>query len=153
MTQVMTTPATTQDRVMDPAIQQDLAECDVLPGIHLFDSGYVDADLLVTAQTHHQIDVVGPPLGAYSRQRREGAGDDLQAFVIDWEAQQARCPQGHPRVHWRPGHDLSGDPVIRLRFDGSTCRACPARRYFVKGEFTCPDGNTTPLRGMRVDGT
>jgi transposase len=23
---------------------------------------------------------------------------------------------------------VSGDPVIRIRFDGSTCRACPARR-------------------------
>jgi transposase len=40
--------------------------------------------------------------------------------------QQARCPQGHTSVHWRPGHDVSGDPVIRIRFDGPTCRACPA---------------------------
>jgi MFS family permease len=31
ITQVMTTPATTQDRVMGPAIQQDLADRDVLP--------------------------------------------------------------------------------------------------------------------------
>jgi transposase len=53
ITQVMTTPATTPDSVMRPAIQQDLADRDVLPGIHLLDSGYVDADLLVTAQTQH----------------------------------------------------------------------------------------------------
>jgi transposase len=127
ITQVMTTPATTQDSVMGPAIQQDLADRDVLPGIHLLDSGYVDADLLVTAQTQHQIDVIGPPFGSYSRQRREGRGYDLQAFVINWEAQQARCPQGHTSVNWRPGHDVSGDPVIRIRFDGATCRACPTR--------------------------
>ncbi len=128
ITQVMTTPATTQDSVMGPPIQQDFADRDVLPGIHLLDSGYVDADLLVTAQTQHQIDVIGPPFGSYSRQRREGAGYDLQAFSIDWETQQARCPQGHTSVHWRPGHDVSGDPVIRIRFNGPTCRACPARR-------------------------
>src|SRR5919201_6906499 len=128
ITQVMTTPATTQDSVMGPAIPQDLADRDLLPGTHLLDSGYVDADLLVTAQTPHQIDVVGPPFGSYSRQRRAGQGYDLQAFVIDWEAQQARCPQGHPGVHWRPGHNVSGDPVIRIRFDGATCRACPVRR-------------------------
>ena len=127
ITQVMTMPATTQDSVMGPAIQQDLADRDVLPGIHLLDGGYVDADLLVTAQTQHQIDVIGPPFGSYSRQRREGRGFDLQAFVIDWEAQQARCPQGHTSVHWRPGHDVSGDPVIRIRFDGATCRARPTR--------------------------
>ena len=128
ITQVMTTPATTQDSVMGPAIQQDLADRDVLPGIHLLDSGYVDADLLVTAQTQHQIDVIGPPFGSYSRQRREGRGYDLQAFVIEWEARQARCPQGQTSVHWRPGHNVSGDPVIRIRFDGATCRVCPTRQ-------------------------
>ena len=76
----------------------------------------------------HQIDVIGPPFGSYSRQRREGEGYDLQAFVIDWEAQQAHCPQGYTSVNWRPGRDVSGDPVIRIRFDGATCRACPTRR-------------------------
>src|SRR5918992_361645 len=137
ITQVMTTPATTQDRVMGPAIQQDFADRDLLPGTHLLDSGYVDADLLVTAQTPHQIDVVGPPFGSYSRQWREGQGDDLQGFAIDWKAQQARCPQGHSSVHWRLGHDVSGDPVIRIRFDGPTCRACPARQ-------ACTSAQTAP---------
>jgi len=73
ITQVLTTPATTQDSVMGPIIHQDLADRDLLPGTHLLDSGYVDADLLVTAQTQHQIDVVGPPFGSYSRQRLGGA--------------------------------------------------------------------------------
>jgi transposase len=113
---------------MGPTIVHDLAARDLLPGTHLLDSGYVDADLLVTAQTQHQIDVVGPAFGSYSRPHQTGQGYDLQAFVLDWEAQQAHCPQGHASVHWRPGHDVSGDPVIRIRFDGATCRACPARR-------------------------
>jgi transposase len=127
ITQLITTPATTPDCVMGPTIHHDLAQRDLLPGTHLLDSGYVDADLLVTAQTMHQIDVVGPPFGSYSRQRRAGQGYDLQAFVLDWDAQQAHCPQGHTSVNWRPGHDVSGDPVIRIRFDGATCRACPTR--------------------------
>jgi transposase len=128
ITQVLTTPATTQDSVMGPTIHRALAQRELLPHTHLLDSGYVDADLLVTAQTQHQIDVIGPPFGSYSRQQREGVGYDLQAFSLDWEAQQARCPQGHTSVHWRPGRDVSGDPVIRIRFDGATCRACPTRR-------------------------
>jgi transposase len=127
ITQLITTPATTPDCVMGPTIHHDLAQRDLLPGTHLLDSGYVDADLLVTAQTMHQIDVVGPPFGSYSRQRRAGQGYDLQAFVLDWDAQQAHCPQGYTSVNWRPGHDVSGDPVIRIRFDGATCRACPTR--------------------------
>ena len=128
LTQVMTTPATTPDRVMGPAIQQDLAERDLLPGTHVLDSGSVDADLLVTAQTPHQIDVVGPPFGSSSRHWREGQGYDRQAFAIAWAVQQARCPQGHASVHWRPGPHVAGDPVMRIRFDGATCRACPTRR-------------------------
>ena len=35
---------------MGPPIVQDLAARDLLPGTHLLDSGYVDADFLVTAQ-------------------------------------------------------------------------------------------------------
>jgi transposase len=128
ITQIITTPATTPDCVMGPTIVHDLAARELLPGTHLLNSGYVDADFLVTAQTPHQINVVGPAFGSYSRQHQTGQGYDLQAFVLDWDAQQARCPQGHTSVHWRPGHDVSGDPVIRIRFDGATCRACPARR-------------------------
>ena len=63
ITQVITTPATTPDCVMGPTIEQDLAARDLLPGTHLLDSGYVDADLLVTAQTQHQIDVRRTALG------------------------------------------------------------------------------------------
>lgn len=127
ITQVITTAATTQDSVMGPTIQQDLADRDLLPGTHLLDSGYVDSQLLVTAQAQHQIDVVGPAFGSYSRQRIAGQGYDLHAFVIDWEMEQARCPQGRTSVKWTPGLDVSGDPVIRIRFDKTTCRACPVR--------------------------
>ena len=126
ITQVLTTPATTPDCTMGPPIVQDLAARDLLPGTHLFDSGYVDADFLVTAK-QHQIDVVGPPFGSYSWQHKIAHGYDLQAFVLDWEAQQARCPQGHTSVKWTPGHDVSGDPVFRIRFAQATCRTCPTR--------------------------
>ena len=126
ITQVLTTPATTPDCTMGPPIVEDLAARDLLPGTHLLDSGYVDADFLVTAQ-QHQIDVVGPPFGSYSWQHKIAHGYDLQAFVLDWDAHQARCPQGHTSVKWTPGHDVSGDPVFRIRFDRATCRACPTR--------------------------
>jgi transposase len=127
ITQVITTAATTPDSVMGPAIQQDLAARDLLPSTHLLDSGYVDSQLLVSAQHQHQIDVIGPPFGSYSRQRLAGDGYDLATFVIDWEAEQARCPQGHTSVKWTPGKDGTGDPVVRIRFDKARCRACPVR--------------------------
>ena len=109
-------------------IHEDLAARDLVPGTHLVDSGYVVADVLVSAQTHHQIDVVGPPLSSSSRQQRDGHGYDLHAFGIDWEAQQAQCPQGQRSVKWTPGRSQTGESVIRIRFDRATCRACPTRQ-------------------------
>ena len=126
ITQVSTTLATTSDFVMAPVIQEDLAIRDLLPGTHLVDSGYVVADVLVNAQ-QQQIDVVGPPLGSSSRQSRDGHGYDLHAFAIDWDAQQAQCPQGQRSVKWTLGHSQTGESVIRIRFDRATCRACPTR--------------------------
>jgi transposase len=137
MTQVLTTPAITPDYVMGPIIAHDLAARDLLPGTHLLDSGYVDADFLVMAQRQYQIDVVGPPFGSYTRQHQTGQDYDLQAFVLDWEAQQVHCSQGHSSGNWRPGRDVSGDPVIRIRFDGATCRACPTR-------CACTSSQTAP---------
>src|SRR5919205_2516458 len=127
ITQVLTTPATTPDCVMGPAIELDLATRDLLPGTHLLDSGYVDAQLLDSAQRLHQIDVIGPPFGSYSRQHRAGQGYGVDAFILDWPAQQARCPEGHISVKWTPGHDMRGGPVVRMRFDTATCRACAVR--------------------------
>jgi len=124
--QVNTTSATTSDFVMGPVIHEDLAARDLLPGMHLVDSGYVVAEVLVSAQQQH-IDVVGPPLGSSSWQQRDGQGYDLHTFVIDWEAQQAQCPQGQWSVKWTPGHSQTGESVIRIRFDRATCRACPTR--------------------------
>ena len=127
ITQVLTTAATTQDSVMGPTIQQDLVDRELAPATHLVDSGYVDSELLVTAQEQHQIDVVGPPFGSFSRQRLAGQGYDLHTFAIDWDAEHARCPEGHTSVKWTPGVNGCGDPVVRIRFDLATCRACPVR--------------------------
>jgi transposase len=128
MTQVLTTPATTPDCVMGPALHEALAARDLLPGTPLLDGGDGDADLLVTGQIQHQIDVVGPTFGSYSHQRLAGQGYALSAFVIDWEAKQVRGPQGQTSGKWTPGRDVSGDPVVRIRVDRATCRACPARQ-------------------------
>ena len=127
ITQVSTTLATTSDFVMGAPIEQDLAERDLLPRTHLLDSGYVVADLLVSAPRDHHIEVVGPTLRSSSPQGRAGQGYDVHSFAIDWEAQQASCPQGHRSVKWTPGHSPEGHAVIRIRFDKATCDACGAR--------------------------
>jgi transposase len=127
-TGVITTPATPPDGAMGPLMQGALAARHRRPSLPRLDGGDGDAALLVTAQTVHQGDVVGPPFGSYRHQRRAGQGDDLRAFVLDWEAPQAHCPQGQTRSRWTPGRDVSGDPVVRIRCHAATCRACPVRQ-------------------------
>jgi transposase len=112
---------------MGPSLVPDWAARDRLPGPPVLDSGDGDADRLVTAQRRQSIGVVGPAVGADSRHHQTGPGYDVQALVVEWDAQRARCPQGHTRGHGRPGREVSGEPVSRLRCDGATCRACPAR--------------------------
>ena len=128
ITQVLTTPATTPDCVMGPAIHHDLAQRDLLPSTHLLDGGYVDAELLVTAQAQHQIDVVGPPFGSYSRQRRAGQGYDLIRFRDRLGGATGALSSRAYQCQMDPWTGCPGDPVVRIRFDTATCRACPVRQ-------------------------
>ena len=52
-TPVATVPATTNAVAMTDAIQADLAARDLLPGEHLLDRGYVDAEHLVHSTAQH----------------------------------------------------------------------------------------------------
>jgi len=129
ITNVETTPATTNDVCMTATIHTHLAAHDLLPREHLLDSGYVAADLLVTSQQDHQVDLVGPVLSDNSWQARQADGLDVAAFAIDWEAQHVTCPAGHTSVRWTPGHDKqgAGQAVIAIQFAADDCRTCPLR--------------------------
>jgi transposase len=55
-----TTAATTPDWGMVEPIHHALAQQDCLPSTHVVDGGYTDADAIVTSQTKHEVDVLGP---------------------------------------------------------------------------------------------
>jgi transposase len=60
--QVQTTVANVQDVEVTATIQQELAQTDLLPQDQIVDTGYVDADLLVSSQQDYGIKLVGPVL-------------------------------------------------------------------------------------------
>lgn len=127
ITQVHTSPATTPDGHILPAIHAALAEKELLPDEHLVDAGYVDSEVVVTSQTEHQVQVVGPVPVDNSWQAREGIGFTVACFSIDWEARRVRCPRGTCSLKWSETHDQHGQPVINIRFDAVACAACPDR--------------------------
>lgn len=127
ITHVETTSASTTDVTMTAPIHEALAAKALLPSTHVVDAGYIDATLLVSSPTQHQVDLVGPVRTDVSWQARAGQGYDISAFRVDWEAQTATCPAGHTSVTWHPGHDRWGNAVIHIDFHQRHCRPCPYR--------------------------
>ena len=129
--QVQTSVANVQDVDMTAAIQEDLAQHHLLPEQQLVDSGYVDADLLVSSQHKHGLKLVGPVLSDNSWQAKAGQGFDVAHFQLDWQAQLATCPQGQRSSRW----SLAGER-IEVVFAQQVCAACPVRSQCTKSSTT-----------------
>jgi transposase len=127
ITHVETTPATTGDVEMTAVIHQALADKDLLPGQHLVDTAYVDAQHLLSSRVDYDLDLVGPVPSDTSWQAQAGQGFSLSCFQIDWDAKRAVCPQGCQSHSWALHSDNYGNPVIKVRFPPSDCRGCPSR--------------------------
>jgi transposase len=112
---------------MTASVHEALRAKDLLPGTHLVDAGYVDADLLIDAQAAHGIELVGPVRPDTSWQAQAGQGYAISAFAVDWEAKTVTCPQGHKSVDWVVNRDPWGTGTVHVGFAKATCRACPSR--------------------------
>lgn len=128
ITQVTTVPASINDVEMTDVIQDDLAARDLLPGVHLVDSGYVSAQHLLTSATTYSLDLVGPALQDTSWQAAAGQGFALSCFAINGEARTVTCPQGKTSQSWT---DVTkeGYPFHQVKFSKSDCRICPVRPH------------------------
>jgi transposase len=127
ITHVVTTDATKTDVEETEAIHQALAARQILPGKHLVDAGYVDAELLLQSQQRYGIELIGPVSQNHQWQAKAGQGYDLASFRLDWQAKVATCPQGKQSVKWTESHDQHGHPRLTIRFGMQDCRTCPCR--------------------------
>ncbi len=126
ITHVATDIGPIPDREALPTIHEALDQQELLPEQHLVDAGYVDAELLVASQTDYIVDLVGPTGKDHRWQTREQSGYTLRDFSLDWEHEQACCPQGHSSSSWTPTK-TRGQEVIKVKFAYTTCGACPVR--------------------------
>ena len=126
ITQVATTVSTEADSTTLPHIQQGLADKALLPSQQLVDTAYVSAELLVQSQQLHQVELVGPARKDQQWQALAGQGYAAADFHVDWDAQQATCPQGHTTRSWF--HTLEkGQPRVFIKFSRKHCGPCPVR--------------------------
>jgi transposase len=124
---VATTAAPVADSDVTPRIHQELRGQDLLPAKHLVDTGYVDAELLVSSRQQYGVNLIGPTRADHQWQAQAAAGFAARAFTIDWEKQQATCPQGQRSSSWSPAVDRGHNQVIKIKFATSDCQACPRR--------------------------
>ena len=123
---VATTDATVPDAQMTENIHAALAARDLLPAEHFVDSGYPSAALVVDSARHWGITLVSPLLADTSRQAKAGAGYDRASFTIDFDTEQARCPQGQTSAWWNRVTQRGTDAIV-IKFAAGTCRPCPMR--------------------------
>jgi transposase len=123
---VATTDATVPDARMTEKIHAALAERDLLPAEHFVDSGYPSAALVVDSLARWGITLVSPLLADTSRQARAGAGYDRGSFTIDFDSEQATCPQGQSSTWWNTVTQHGTDAIV-IKFAADTCRGCPVR--------------------------
>lgn len=131
--QVETTLATTPDCLTLPVIQDNLADRELLPGLQVADTGYTTADRIVDSR-EHGVTLVGPMQPDSSWQMRAGQGYGLAAFVLDWEREEATCPQGKTSSTWRSVTTQSGRPAIQIHFRVADCGDCPVRELCTRAD-------------------
>lgn len=124
ITAVATTAATVPDVAMTEPIHDLLQARGVAPGEHVVDAGYTSADLLLAARARG-ITLVGPLLADVSPQARNG-GYTLDAFTIDFDNQQATCPQGQTSAWWNPCTQRGTEAIV-VKFAAADCVGCPVR--------------------------
>lgn len=133
ITHVATTAGPIADGDITPQVHEALKGKNLLPNKHIVDTGYVDAELLVTSQEKHEVDLIGPTRPDYKWQAKAGEGFAAGAFSVDWDQQRATCPEGKTSTGWSPAVDRGHNPVIKVKFSAGDCGSCPSRAKCTTG--------------------
>jgi hypothetical protein len=111
---VATIDATIADHEITPVVHHGLAARRLLPDEHDVDAGYTSAELVLASCRDHYVDLVGPLELNPHWQAKDPEAFDLGQFVIDWESEQVRCPQGAVSA-WRATTTGRGTPQLHAQ--------------------------------------
>jgi transposase len=125
ITNVDTARAAVADVAMTTPVHDQMQASALTPGEHAVDSGFMSGDELIAARLRG-ITLLGPLRPGRSAQVRPG-GYAITSFTVDWDREQATCPQGVASSRWAPFTRGDGVQLIRVQFPARACRPCPAR--------------------------
>jgi Transposase DDE domain len=83
--------------------------------------------LLVKIAREYGADLYGPTRADYHWQSQAGRGFDAGSFRIDWDKQEATCPEGKTSLSWTPAVDSGDNEVIKIKFSRIDCKPCLSR--------------------------
>jgi len=106
-----------------------------LPAIHLADTGFVDAELMLAAQGQYGVDLFGPSHLDQQWQSRNDPKFSGENFSIDWQLQKAICPAGKTSSGWSEVQSNTDRPVVKIKFSTKDCRVCPFRSDCTKSKI------------------
>jgi transposase len=109
-------------------ILEDLKQHELLPSQYWLDSGYITSKTLVSGPQDFGVEIIGPTRANYKWQARHSPGFDSSHFVIDWEKQQAICPEGHTSSSWTPALDRKHLEAVKIKFSKRDCGQCPSQK-------------------------
>jgi len=134
ITHVETAPAPAADGDSTPTIHRALDDKGLPPALHIVDTGYLDAALLLASRTDYDVELLGPTRRDQRWQARAKEGFGMAAFAVDWERRRATCPGGRESVQWDERVDVRGNDSIYVRFSKADCGPCPVRAQCTKAE-------------------
>lgn len=132
ITHVESTPGPTADGAVTPTIHARLRDKDLLPGLHLVDTGYLAGPLLAESRRDYGVDLYGPTRPDNKWQAKAGEGFDAAHFAIDGEREQATCPAGKTSLSWSPAIDRQKNHVIKVMFSSKDCGPSPYRAHCIR---------------------
>ena len=135
ITNVETRLATEPDHDVTQVIHDHLVANGDAPQRHFVDQGYMSIDHVVNGKEDANIDLMGAIPDDNSWQARLG-GYDSKIFTIDWQRQQAVCPQGNTSCSWSLAHTPSQRPVVKIKFRQVDCAACSTLALCTKNRET-----------------
>jgi hypothetical protein len=143
ITNIETTTAPVADDAVTEKIHATLREHQLVPEVHIADTGFVNSKVFVASKETHGIELIGPTRSDNHWQAKEGQGFAAGEFEIDWDKQQAVCPEGKGSVSWTPAIDRVKNEVIKIKFATTDCQGCPSRSKCTR---STPPRRTITLR-------
>ena len=105
-----------------------------MPALHLADTGFVDAELMLGGKNQYKIDLFGPSHLDRQWQSRNNPQFCAENFSIDWQRKKAVCPAGKTSSSWSDARTETAKQVVKIKFSIKDCQVCSFRADCTKSK-------------------